>query len=372
MSAFARSDISVLGRWWWTVDRLSLLVVVALAAFGLLLAASASPSVAERLGLDSTYFLRRQALYLFPALLLMFFISLLNIIQVRRVGLLIFAGSFGLLCATPLIGTEVNGAMRWISVAGFSLQPSEFIKPGFAIFSAWIFSISRLRANVPGARIVFCSYALVVALLMVQPDLGQSVIVTAIWFSQWFLAGLPTTMICGLILLATIFLFGAYISFPHVTSRIDRFFDPKTGDTYQIDKALEAFTNGGILGTGPGQGIVKTRLPDAHTDFIFAVVGEEYGLIACLVLVIAFAFVVLRGLFRLMRETDLFVVLAAAGLLVQFGIQALINMGSTVNLLPTKGMTLPFISYGGSSLFGLAAGMGMALALTRARPRGVE
>ena len=170
MPAFARSDTSTLGRWWWTIDRWSLLVVVALAAFGLLLAASASPSVAERLGLNSTYFLRRQALYLFPALVLMFSVSLLNIIQVRRFGLLIFAGSFGLLCATPLIGTEINGSMRWISVAGFSLQPSEFIKPGFAIFSAWIFSISRLEENMPGARIVFCSYALIVAFCVVAGD----------------------------------------------------------------------------------------------------------------------------------------------------------------------------------------------------------
>lgn len=372
MSAFARSDISVLGRWWWTVDRWSLLVIFALAAFGLLVAASASPSVAERLGLGSTYFLKRQAIFLFPALVIMFSISLMNMVQVRRFGLFIFAGSFTFLAVTPFIGMEVNGATRWISVAGFSFQPSEFIKPGFAIFAAWIFSLSRLKDNIPGAKIIFGVYVLIVVMMMAQPDLGQSIIITSIWFSQWFLAGLPISIMCGLILLSAAFLIGAYICFPHVTSRIDRFIDPKIGDTYQIDKALEAFTNGGLFGAGPGEGIVKTRLPDAHTDFIFAVIGEEFGLIACLILVIAFAFIVLRGFFRVMRETDLFVMLAAAGLFVQFGIQALINMGSTVNLIPTKGMTLPFISYGGSSIFALAAAMGMALALTRARPGRVE
>jgi len=207
---------------------------------------------------------------------------------------------------------------------------------------------------------------------LAQPDIGQAVVVTAIWFTQWFLAGLPIVLVAGFIVLGIFALVGAYFAFPHVASRIDRFMDPKTGDTYQIDKATEAFTNGGLFGTGPGEGMVKNQLPDAHADFIFAVAGEEFGLIACLVLVLAFAFIVLRGFFRLLRETDLFVVLAATGLLVQFGIQALINMGSTVNLMPTKGMTLPFVSYGGSSLFALAIGMGMALALTRERPRDIS
>lgn len=371
MPAFARSDTSVLGRWWWTVDRWSLLAIVALAAFGLLLAASASPAVAERLQLDSTYFLKRQAIYLMPALVIMIAASLMTPVQVRRFGLLMFVGAVVLLVCTPIIGAEINGAKRWISLAGFSLQPSEFVKPGFAIFAAWMFAAGRLRENVPGAKFAFFAYALVVALLLAQPDLGQAVVVTAIWFSQWFLAGLSVALVLGLVLLGVISLIGAYFTFPHVASRIDRFIDPKTGDTYQVDKAMEAFTNGGLFGTGPGEGLVKTRLPDAHADFIFAVAGEEFGLIACLVLVLAFAFVVLRGFFRLMRETDLFVVLAAAGLLVQFGVQALINMGSTVNLLPTKGMTLPFVSYGGSSLFALALGMGMALALTRNRPGGM-
>jgi cell division protein FtsW len=372
MPAIARTDTSVLGRWWWTVDRWSLLAVIALAAFGILLAASASPAVAERLHLESTYFLKRQAIFLGPAILAMVGVSLLSPIQVRRFGFLLFGVSILLLGFTLLFGNEIKGAQRWITLAGFSLQPSEFVKPGFAIFAAWMFASGKLRENVPGAKIAGFGFAIVVLLLLAQPDIGQAVVVTAIWFTQWFLAGLPIVLVAGFIVLGIFALVGAYFAFPHVASRIDRFMDPKTGDTYQIDKATEAFTNGGLFGTGPGEGMVKNQLPDAHADFIFAVAGEEFGLIACLVLVLAFAFIVLRGFFRLLRETDLFVVLAATGLLVQFGIQALINMGSTVNLMPTKGMTLPFVSYGGSSLFALAIGMGMALALTRERPRDIS
>jgi cell division protein FtsW len=372
MPAIARSDTSVLGRWWWTVDRWSLLAVITLAAFGILLAASASPAVAERLHLEPTYFLKRQALFLVPAIIAMFTISLFSPVQVRRLGILLFIVSLVLLVSTLFIGTEIKGAQRWIRVAGFSLQPSEFVKPGFAIFAAWMFATGKLRGTFPGTKMAGLGFMLVAFLLLAQPDIGQAVVVTVIWFTQWFLAGLPMIFVAGIVALSLLGLVGAYFIFPHVASRIDRFIDPKSGDTYQVDKAMEAFTNGGLFGTGPGEGMVKTRLPDAHADFIFAVAGEEFGLIACLVLVLAFAFVVLRGFFRLMRETDLFVVLAAAGLLVQFGIQALINMGSTVNLMPTKGMTLPFVSYGGSSLFALAIGMGMALALTRERPQEVS
>jgi cell division protein FtsW len=370
MPAFARTDTSVLGRWWWTVDRWSLMAVILLAAFGLLLAASASPAVAERLSLESTYFLKRQAMFLVPAAFIMLGVSLMTPRQVRRFGVLLFFGSVALLCATLVVGSEIKGAQRWISVAGFSLQPSEFAKPGFAVFAAWMFANGRFNDSFPGGKIAFAGFAVVALLLLAQPDIGQLAVLTAIWFAQWFLAGLPMMFVAGLAILSMIGLAGAYFIFPHVASRINRFIDPQSGDTYQIDKANQAFGHGGLFGTGPGEGVVKTQLPDAHADFIFAVVGEEFGLIVCLVLVFVFAFVVLRGFFRLMRESDLFVVLAAGGLLVQFGVQALINMGSTVSLIPTKGMTLPFVSYGGSSMLALAIGMGMVLALTRERPGG--
>ena len=372
MPAIARSDTSILGRWWWTVDRWSLLAVIALVAFGILLAASASPAIAERLHLEPTHFLKRQAIFLVPAMIAMFTISLLSPVQVRRLGILLFIASLVLLVLTLFIGTEIKGAQRWVNIAGFSLQPSEFVKPGFTVFAAWMFATGKLHSAFPGTKVAGLSFLLVALLLLAQPDLGQSFVIIVIWFTQWFLAGLPMIFVAGIVALSLLGLVSAYFMLPHVASRVDRFIDPKSGDTYQVDKAMEAFTNGGLFGTGPGEGMVKTRLPDAHSDFIFAVAGEEFGLIACLVLVLTFAFIVLRGFFRLMHETDLFVVLAAAGLLVQFGIQALINMGSTVNLLPTKGITLPFVSYGGSSLFALAIGMGMALALTRERPQSVS
>jgi cell division protein FtsW len=219
----------------------------------------------------------------------------------------------------------------------------------------------------PGNVISIVLFLLIVALLMKQPDLGMTMVITAVWFCQFFLAGLPLILVLALGMLGITGLVGAYFLFPHVTSRIDRFLDPASGDNYQVERSLQAFANGGLGGTGPGQGTVKFHLPDAHADFIFAVAGEELGLFWSLLLVGLFAFVVLRGFSRLMHEPDLFVVLAAGGLLVQFGLQALIHMGSSVHLLPTKGMTLPFVSYGGSSLIALGFGMGMVLALTRRR-----
>ncbi|MED5358348.1 MAG: FtsW/RodA/SpoVE family cell cycle protein, partial [Pseudomonadota bacterium] len=270
-----------------------------------------------------------------------------------------------LLIMTLAGGTEIKGARRWLNVSGLSLQPSEFVKPALAVVCAWMFAAKRLGAEIPGNLISFCLYALVAALLLLQPDVGQALVVSAVWFSQWFLAGLPMIWVAVACAVGIAGLTAAYFIFPHVASRIDRFIDPAAGDNYQTDRAMEAFMNGGLWGRGPGEGTVKTNLPDAHADFILAVVGEEFGLIVCLVIVAIFAFVVLRGLANLMRTTDLFVVIASTGLLVQFALQALINMGSTVSLMPTKGMTLPFISYGGSSLLALALGMGILLALTR-------
>jgi cell division protein FtsW len=268
---------------------------------------------------------------------------------------------------TLFAGSEIKGATRWISLGGFSLQPSEFIKPTFAVVAAWMFAAQHGRTPVPGNLIATALYGLVGLLLMLQPDLGMTVVVSAMWFTQFFLAGLPIIWVTTFGIAGAVGLGGAYLALPHVRERIDGFVDPATGDTYQVDRSLEAFMNGGLAGRGPGEGTVKDVLPDAHSDFIFAVAGEEFGLLLCLLLVALFAFIVLRGLSRLMHEQNLFVLLAAAGLLVTFGLQAAINMASALHLMPTKGMTLPFISYGGSSLLSLSLGMGMVLALTRRR-----
>ena len=365
--SIARTDNSILGRWWWTVDKWMLVALMVLAIMGVLLSMAASPPVAERLSLDPLHFVQRQAIYLPLAMVIMLGVSLMSPVGARRLAIMVFLGAIVLLILTLAVGIEIKGARRWLNLSGFSLQPSEFVKPALAVVCAWLFAANRLGAEIPGNLISFCIYVLVAGLLLLQPDVGQALVVSAVWFSQWFLAGLPMIWVAVACAVGIAGLTAAYFIFPHVASRIDRFIDPATGDNYQTDKAMEAFMNGGLWGRGPGEGTVKANLPDAHSDFILAVAGEEFGLIVCLIIVAIFAFIVLRGFVNLMRTTDLFVVIAATGLLVQFALQALINMGSTVNLMPTKGMTLPFISYGGSSLLALAFGMGILLALTRKR-----
>lgn len=368
MVALSRTDTSILGRWWWTVDRWSLLFLAALAGFGLVLAFAASPPVAERLGYQPFHFIIRQALFFFPALAIMVLVSMLTPRQVRRLGVSVFLASLVLLLLTLYVGAEINGAQRWIAIGGFSLQVSEFAKPAFAVTAAWMLAAGRTEAGFPGSAICVALYLILAGLLLAQPDLGQTAIVTAVWLAVWFLAGLPMVGIAVLGCAGIAGLVVAYFVFPHVASRFDRFFNAEAGDTYQVDRAIEAFMNGGLFGTGPGAGTVKAHLPDAHADFVFAVVGEEFGLIACLLLIAVFLFIVLRGFVRALQDTDFFVMLAASGLLIQFALQALVNMASAVHLIPPKGMTLPFVSYGGSSMLAIAFGMGMMLALTRRRP----
>jgi cell division protein FtsW len=368
ITPLTRSDTSILSRWWWTVDKWSLFLLCGLCAIGLLLTSAASPAVAERLDLSPTHFILRQALFVPPALLILFMTSMLTPKQVRRLAVVVFAVTVALLALTLVAGHEIKGARRWLSIGGMSLQVSEFVKPAFAVTVAWMFAARRLGEEIPGNVIATVLLLVVIALLLGQPDVGQTAVVVAVWLSQLFLTGLSMVWIAALLSLGVSGLVTAYFVFPHVASRIDRFLNPQTGDSYQIDRAIEAFMNGGLFGTGPGAGTVKAYLPDAHADFVFAVLGEEFGLIACLLLVMVFGLIVLRGFIRALQASDLFIVLATTGLLVQFSLQALINMASTVNLIPPKGMTLPFVSYGGSSALAIAFGMGMMLALTRRRP----
>ncbi len=371
MTTLARTDTSLIGRWWWTVDRWSLAALAALIGFGVVLAMAAGPPVAARIGAaDSLQFVKRHLLLLPPALTLILGVSLMSPRQVRRLAAIMFVASILLLLLTLVVGTEINGARRWLVLAGLSLQPSEFAKPAFAVVAAWLFAQSQRNAAFPGKTICAGLFAALLVLLLAQPDLGQAVVVSAVWAGQFFLAGLPLSLVFAMALSGIAGLAGAYFVFPHVASRIDGFLDPAAGDSYQIDRSLQAFMNGGLFGRGPGEGTIKDSLPDAHADFIFAVAGEELGLLACLALVLLFAFIVLRGFARVLQDENLFVTLAAAGLLIQFGLQALINMASSLDLMPTKGMTLPFVSYGGSSLIAIALGIGMVLALTRRRAGG--
>jgi cell division protein FtsW len=375
-SAFARTDHSVVGRWWWTVDRWTLVALAVLIGVGALLVTAASPPVAERIHLPTFYFVIHQAIMLVPTLALMLGISLLTPRGVRRLALGMFIVFFFLTALTLVAGSEIKGATRWVGVGPLTLQPSEFLKPAFAVVSAWLFARQHAaRADgvfFPGYFLAIAAFLAVVGVLMLQPDFGMTFVCTAIWFAEFFLAGLPIVFVLALAVMGVGGLVGAYFIFPHIASRVDRFLDPASGDTYQVDRSLEAFIHGGLTGTGPGQGSVKLSLPDAHADFIFAVAGEELGLAATLFIVALFGFIVLRGFARALKDTDLFVVLAVGGLLTQFGLQALIHMGSSLHLLPAKGMTLPFISYGGSSMLALGMGTGMALALTRTRFPGSE
>jgi cell division protein FtsW len=369
---FARNDQSVVAQWWWTVDRWTLLALAMLIAFGSLMVMAASPAVAVRIGTDSLHFVRRYFAVLPATLLVMFVVSLQSPRGIRRIAAVGFIISLVLLAYTLVDGVEIKGARRWIDLPGLSLQPSEFVKPTFAVVAAWLFAQYRLNPRFPGQWIAIVLYAIVLGLLVKQPDLGMAAVVSVVWFTQFFLAGLRLYWVGAGLFAGMAGLVGAYLTFPHFSGRVDRFLDPASGEGYQVERSIEAFNNGGLFGRGPGEGTVKEYLPDAHADFVFAVAGEELGLFVCLAIVAIFAFIMLRGFSRLLQEGNLFVVLAATGLLVQFGLQAVINMASTLHLMPTKGMTLPFISYGGSSMLALGLGMGMALALTRRRYGGGE
>lgn len=369
MATFTRTDTSILGRWWWTVDRWMLMSFLILMVLGALLSLAASPAVAIHHSLESYYFVKRHLLFLIPSLFIMVAVSLMSPKNIVKFCVFMFVGGMILLLVTPFIGFEIKGAKRWINMGLLSIQPSEFVKPAFVVLTAWILSKGVSNPKFPKYTCAILLYASFVGLLVIQPDLGMTVLVTAVWGGQLFLAGLPALWIISSLIAGAGGLVGAYLLLPHVTKRIDRFFEPgdRYTDQYQVTQSLEAFTNGGFLGRGPGEGIVKKNLPDAHGDFIFAVAGEEFGLIVCLIILALFAFVVLRSIKRLSYDRNIYILLAGVGLVMEFGFQAIINVSSALHLIPTKGMTLPFISYGGSSMLAIAVAMGMLLGFTRKR-----
>ncbi len=363
----SRSDRGLFASWWFTVDRLLLSAVLLLMAAGVLISMAASPPVAERLGLDSFHFFKNQLFYLVFAVIILIATSLLEPSQARRAGFVVFLGSLALMVAALLYGPEIKGANRWIDIGPIGLQPSELAKPAFIVMAAWFMAENVRKPEMPGLLISLLLAAAFVGLLVLQPDFGQSALVVITVIAMLLIYGIPWILVFGISALGVAGVFLAYEAIPHVASRIDRFLDPEKGDTFQVDTATQAFQNGGLFGAGPGGGEAKQILPDAHTDFTFAVVGEEFGFIACMGLIILFAFIVLRILARAKAEPDPFASLSMGGLAVIFGLQAVINMGVNVSLLPAKGMTLPFISYGGSSLMGMAFAMGLVLAFARAR-----
>jgi cell division protein FtsW len=365
----SRAERSAFGDWWWTVDRSLLAGLAALMVSGLVFLMAGGPPVAERLGLSTFHFVNRQVLFLIPTVAILVAVSFLSLRHVRRLALFLYFLSLALVLLAFQFGPEIKGAHRWIMIAGIGLQPSEFLKPAFVVIAAWAFSEGARRKDMPGALLAFTVLPITIVPLILQPDFGQTMLITIVWCGLFFVAGLHWFWVAGLGGAGLLGIVAAYEFLPHVRARIERFLDKSSGDTFQVDTAMESFSRGGWLGRGPGEGSVKRILPDAHTDFIFAVTAEEFGIIVCIGVLVLFAFIVLRGLTLARRNDDTFCRLATTGLILMFGLQAAINMMVNVHLMPAKGMTLPFISYGGSSLLSLALGMGFLIALTRRRPR---
>ena len=366
---FARTDRSPLGRWWWTVDHWLLGATVLLIVLGVLLSFGNSPAAASRMNVhDPIHFAVRQTVFGLGAAVLMLLVSMLTPRLIRRTSFFFYLGSIAVMFALVFIGHEAKGATRWVEIGGFTLQPSEFMKPALIVLVAWMFAEGQKGEGVPGVSIAFVLYLIAVALLLKQPDVGQTVLITLAFGACFFMAGVPIRWILGLIATACVGGVSLYFTIDHVAARVDKFIDPDRADTTQIDHAQAAIAHGGWFGKGLGEGVLKRQVPDVHTDFAYSGAAEELGLIFSLFLISLFAFVVIRGMMRSLKLTDPFEQVAAAGLFVLVGQQAFINIAVNLNMIPTKGMTLPFISYGGSSMLAMGLTLGMALALTRKRP----
>ena len=367
--AFARTDRSKLGVWWWTTDHLLLGAAAILIMLGVMLSFGNSPAAAARMNVpDPFHFAIRQCLFAFGGAATLLGVSMMSPKGVKRAAVLIYLVSIAIMIGLPLLGHHAKGATRWLEFGGFSLQPSEFMKPALMIVASWMFAEGQKGEGVPGVTIAFVLYAIAVVLLLLQPDVGQTVLITVAFGAAFFMAGVPFAWIMGLGTAALGGGISLYFLFGHVAARIHKFVSPETADTLQIDKAQAAIAAGGLFGRGPGEGILKRQIPDVHTDFAYSGAAEEYGLIFSLFLIALLAFIVIRGLYKSMKLSDPFEQVAAAALFVLVGQQAFINLAVNLKLIPTKGMTLPFISYGGSSMLAMGLTMGMALALTRKRP----
>jgi cell division protein FtsW len=362
-------------RWWYSLDRVSFFMIMGLCVLGVVMVATASPSVADRTGdLSSYHFLFRHLLFIGPAVGAIVTISFFQAKWVLRLCTVIFLCAAIGVIASLFFGMEIKGATRWIRLFGFSLQPSEFLKPAFIVLSAWLLGQQKINEHFPGIIAALGLFVISAGLLILQPDFGMCFLLTIVFGMQIFLVGCPLRYIVILGGLCVVGIMVAYFSLSHVQSRVDRFLNPESGDSYQIDKSKEAFMNGGFIGTGPGQGTVKNQVPDIHSDFIFTAMGEELGFLLSGLFVCGLAFLFYRLLSHFTRAQSLFVMLAGSGLVFMLVVQSFIHMGSTLQLIPAKGMTLPLISYGGSSLLAVGISFGLILALSRGlnedRPRG--
>jgi cell division protein FtsW len=369
---YGRSDTSAIGRWFWEIDKVLLLLISVLIGIGLIAVAAASPAAGQRYSggnvhFSELYYFWRQLAWIGIGIPVMIAISMMPRERARRLSLVGAAFFFVLLIFVPMIGPEVNGAKRWINFGLGQVQPSEFLKPFFVVAMAWLLSLKETDKSLPVYPISAVLTGGVAYLLMKQPDFGSTIIFCAVWVAMLALAGVNLRILIGLAVVGLVGIVLAYFFYDVATQRIDEFLF-KTGDTFQTDNAMRTLTAGGLFGMGPGGGTRKFGLPEPHTDYIFSVIGEEFGLIACLAIALLYLGIVARVLIKLLDEDNSFAILAAAGLAVEFGLQAMINMMVNVQLAPSKGMTLPFISYGGSSMLALSIGMGLLLAFTRRNP----
>ena len=365
MLIFSHNNRNILANWWWTVDKTLLLCLSLLLVTGTLLTFSASPAVAERIGLGSYYFVKRHLLFAPVAFAVMIFFSMQRLKFIRRMALIGYLAAMFLVICTFFFGEQNKGASRWLVIFGFSLQPSEFVKPFFIVTAAWLFNGKRQHPEFPGYLLSVTLFLFTALLIFRQPDIGMTMVITAVWLFQFFLSGMPIVwlVVAGTLVLTA--LTAAYFVFPHFQIRIHQFLASGNELAYQVKKSLEAFQSGSLFGRGPGEGIVRSSIPDAHTDFIYAVAGEEYGVFLCLAIVALYLIIVVRSMIISCKDNNLFIILSASGLAASFGLQSVINMASTLHMMPTKGMTLPFISYGGSSILATAVATGMLLAITR-------
>ena len=367
---FSRNDQSPIAQWFWTVDRGLLSAALVLMATGVALSFASSPAaiLADESITDPFHYSWRMMVWASAGVVLMLTTSLLSPRGVRRLAVVGLMGAIVVMAALPFIGDEVKGAARWINLGPFSLQPSEFVKPCLIIFASWMFAEGQKGQGVPGVSIAFGFWALTVGLLLIQPDIGQTLLITTTFMAVFFMAGVPLKWVAVIAAAGAGGLVSLYFAFGHMRDRLSRFTNPETTDTHQIDRASEAIRAGGLVGRGVGEGVMKRSVPDLHTDFIYSVGAEEFGLMLSLTLIGLYAFIVVRGMRQATRLNDSFEQTAAAGLFMLIGLQACINVAVNLNLIPTKGMTLPFISYGGSSMLAMGLTMGFALALTRRRP----
>lgn len=362
---FSHNNRSLVANWWWTVDKTLLACISILIVLGILLTFSASPAVATRIGFDSYHFIKRHLFFAPLAYMVMIALSMQKLKFIRRLSLVGYLAAIALVVCTFFFGEANKGAARWLMVFGFSLQPSEFVKPFFIVTAAWLFDGERRHPEFPGNLLSTALFLFTALLIVRQPDIGMTMVITAVWLFQFFLNGMPLLLlgVAGLIGMGAVI--AAYFAFPHFQIRIHQFLASGGELSYQVKKSLEAFQSGSLFGRGPGEGVVRSSIPDTHTDFIYAVAAEEYGVFLCLAIVALYLVIVIRSMIISCKDNNLFIILSASGLAASFGLQSIINMASTLHLMPTKGMTLPFISYGGSSIIATAVGMGMLLAITR-------